>query len=205
MSLGSALLMNSHELRLVKSTRESGAASGTVEERVEQLRIANWRQITNASYLTDTFYATQSKAVAPLDNVREHITVTAWPDPLACQPLEVTKAKNSAAQVISVGTGLTDQKLAKVDVTITWKTGGGRERTRELSTIISNGGISRMNLPAMGGASGGTEESTPASQPAADPSPSPGGTPAPVVTETTPTPVVPGNSRGSVGGKAGKK
>ena len=37
-SLGGAMLMNSHHLRLVKTTRESSAGSQTLQERIEQLR-----------------------------------------------------------------------------------------------------------------------------------------------------------------------
>jgi hypothetical protein len=201
MSLGSALLLNAHELRLVKATRESGAATGTMEERVEQLRIANWRQMTSSAYFTGTIFATQSKSVAPLDNVRENITVSAWPDPTVCQPLEVLKAKNSAPQVISAGAGLTDQKLAKVDVTITWRTRDGRDRVRELSTVISNGGISRMNLPAMGAAAGssGTESGTDSATQDSSTTSSADNPLDPTVTTAT------NNGRGNIGGKVGKK
>lgn len=216
MSLGSAMLLNAHELRLVKATREAGSASGTVEERVEQLRIANWRQMTNANYLASTVFATQPKSVAPLDNVRENITVSAWPDPTVCQPLAVVKGKNGPATIVSTGTGLADQKLAKVDVTITWRTRDGRDRVKELTTIISNGGISRMNLPAMG-AVAGSSESTPSDAPASNTvgdsgtgstSETGGTTPTQeTTTSTTPTTTTAGTGtgRGNVGGKRGKR
>lgn len=210
MSLGSAMLLNAHELRLVKTTRDTSAASGTIEERVEQLRIANWRQMTNATYLANTVFATQPKSVAPLDNVRESITVSAWPDASVCQPLEVAKGKNSPASIVSAGAGLTDQKLAKVDVTITWRTRDGRDRVKELTTIISNGGISRMNLPAMGQAAGSSESTTTASDTAPDVpadegiGAGTGGESTSTGGETT-TATGNGNGRGNVGGKGGKK
>ena len=126
-----------------------------------------------------------------------------------CQPLEVVKGKNGPATIVTTGTGLGDQKLAKVDVTITWRTRDGRDRVKELTTIISNGGISRMNLPAMGAAAGSSESTA-----SGDPEPDTGADSGTGTVEEGSTPTEEtttgngngnGNGRGNVGGKGGKK
>ena len=202
LALSGSMVINSQQLRMVKSTRDSSAASHSMQERVEQLRIANWVDITDPLYLSDTLFATNPKSVAPLDSYRERITVQAWPDPAVCEPLVVEKTNKAAPRIVLSGTGLADERLAKVDVRIEW-VASGRTRVRELTTIISNGGISRMNLPAMGAL--GDANWTPA---LGDPVPQPvdtgsGGSGGTTGGTTTVEPVVKG--RGTVGGKGGKK
>jgi hypothetical protein len=158
-SVGGAMLVNSQQLRLLKSTRESSSASHTLEERIEQLRIATWRQITDPSYISTTFFSALPKSLAPLDGYTEKVTVSAWPDATAATKIEVVKTKGQLVSITSSGAGLADQSLARVDMQISWKSKDGRVRTRELTTMISNAGISRMNLPAMVGG-GGSGNST---------------------------------------------
>lgn len=212
MALAGAFLLDSHQMLLVKSTRESGAASMSLEERVEQLRIATWRQITDPEYLTKTYFKTVPRSIAPLDEYTEKVSVTAWPDEAAAAPLVVEKRKNAAATVITDGAGLSNQRLAKVTVHIAWSGSNDRERTRELASIISNGGISRMNLPSMGNASGAPPTDT-VDMPDATTPPegeSPEATPQPSPEVPAPSNGNGGNKgngkgRGNVSGKPGKK
>lgn len=198
-AVGGAMAANSSALKLVSTTRESNAASLSMEERLEQLRIANWRQITDSAYLRDTFFATAPKSIAPLNGYTERVVISAWPDPTAAGQVVVEKTKGSTANVITAGTGLSDQRLAKLDIRLSWTSTQGRTRTRDLTTIISNGGISRMNLPAMGAAAGSSADTTTSTS---------GTTTTTTTTDTTTT--TPGNNgngngRGNVGGKPGQE
>ena len=188
-------MANSSALKLVGTTRESNAASLSMEERVEQLRIANWRQITDSVYLRDTYFATVPKSIAPLNGYTERVVISAWPDPAVCGQLVVEKAKGATATVLSTGTGLSDQRLAKLDVRVSWTGAQGRIRTRDLTTIISNGGISRMNLPAMGAAAGSAADTTTTTSSTTTSSSTT------TTTDTTSTTTTDG--RGNVGGKTG--
>ncbi len=197
-AVAGGFLVNSHELAIIKSTRESGGASGVLEERVEQLRAATWKQITDANYLADTYFAVQPKSLAALPNHWEQIKVSTWPAVSPSMPLLVEKKPKAAATVLKPGTGLPDQRMAKVDVRVFWIGKNARTRMRDVTTIISNGGISRMNLPGLGGGTG-----TPGAT--ARPSPTPAATPA-----ATPDNNGNGNGggggqgRGNVAGKPGK-
>ena len=202
-------LLNTAHLRYVKSARQSNAASLCLQERVEQLRLADWRKLTNSSYLQDTLLATATKSAAPLDQISEKVTVAAFPDDTVATKLIVQRNSAGQRSTVSSGTGLDTQRMAKIDLQVNWSGADGRTRTRATTTLIANGGISRMNLPAFGAAAGAPTSSTPA---AATPTPTPSGgsnpgatpTPTPAITPTpTPTPTPKKNSRGNVGGKSG--
>lgn len=208
-AVAGGLTMNSTELKLVKATREAGSASGVLEERVEQLRTANWRQLTSAQYLAESYFAVLPKSAASLNQYTEQIKVYAWPDEAAATPIVLEKKPKSAVAVLQAGDELAEQRLAKVDVHITWLGKDRRVRTRELSTMISNGGISRMNLPALGTSGTGdapsAETPTPTPDPTSTPTPEATPTPTPAPTPTpTPSGNGNGNGRGNVGGKPGK-
>lgn len=216
-AVAGGLTMNSHELKLVKATREAGSASGVLEERVEQLRTANWRQLTSPRYLADSYFATLPKSAASLSRYTERITISAWPDEDAVEPIVIEKKPKAVAGVVQPGGDLADQRLAKVDVHITWLGKDRRVRTRELSTMISNGGISRVNLPALGTAGPAGDTATPTPTPTATSTPAPTATPDPDATPAPtpdPTPTSSGNGngndndngngRGNVSGKSGK-
>jgi len=160
MAVAGGMVVNQEQLRMVKSTRQTSGASHLLEERVEQLRIASWRQITDVAYLKDKYFAAVPKSGKPLGSPVEHITITAFPDATACTPLELERMEDGTIRITTSGTGLSDQKLAKVSVGVTWTGNGGRTRVRELATVISNAGISRMNLPAMGAGFAGTAETS---------------------------------------------
>ena len=204
LAIGGAMSINTQQLRLVKATREASAASHSLQERIEQIRTATWTQITDATYVSQTLFSTLPRSIAPLENYRETITLKVWPERAPSNPgpvLSVLKTPNALAHIVSSGAGIADERLVKVDVQIRWGgSNGSRQHLRELSTIVSNGGISRFNLPAMGPLGGGTWN---------DPS-----------TTLVPTPTTPpgqssdsgngngngnGNGRGNSGGVTGKK
>ena len=185
--IGMAAVMglNSAHFRLVASARQSSAATLALQSRVEQMRIADWRKMTDAAYIKDTLLASLPQSAAPLGKTTERVIVSAYPTASACQPLIVKRQQNGDRVTVSAGTGLGGQRLAKVELLVTWNGANGKVRTRATNTIISNGGISRMNLPAFGGTLGGGFT---------DPPP------------TTPPPTTGnGHGQGNVGGKSGKK
>ena len=218
-------LLNSAHLRYVQSARQSNAATLALQERVEQMRLADWRKITDPAYLRDTLYAVAPRSSAPLARFTEEVNVVAFPDETAAQKLIVQRLVNGNRVAVLSGTGLATQRLAKVDLKIKWIGSDGRSRLRATTTLISNGGISRMNLPGFGGTTTGTGNgtttapTTPALTTPAPTTPAPT-TPAPTTPgPTTPAPTTPaptrpvvttpvppgnGNGRGNVGGKPGK-
>jgi type II secretory pathway component PulJ len=204
MAVAGGMALNQQQLRLVKSSRESNGASLALEERIEQLRIATWRQITDAEYLRTNYFGSRPRSANSLGNLSERISVTPFPDESASTGILLERAPSGQVTVLLSGSGLSDQRLAKVAVQVTWHGKDSRVRTRELATVISNAGISRMNLPAMGTNSmpgGGTTPTSPITSPTPAPAatPSPGATPQPIHDDNGN-----GKGRGNVGGKSGK-
>ena len=196
--MAAVMVLNSAHLRFVKSTRQSNAATLALQERVEQMRLGNWRNMTNATFLRDNVLTTAPKSAAPLDRFSEKITVTAYPDESAAQKLIVTRYADGTRSTLVSGAGLTTQRLAKIELEANWIGADGRLRTRAIDTVLSNGGISKMNLPGFGSAAGSTTTTTTTTPTGG--SGGSGGSATPAPTATT----VPGNGRGNVGGAPGK-
>ncbi len=208
--MGSVMSLNSAQLRLSRSSRQSNAATLSLQEQVEKMRLADWRKMTNPEYVKANLLGVLPRSAAPLDKISATLTVSAHPDPDACQKMVIERLADGTRVTLASGNGLSLQRLARVEMAIHWKGSDGRPRTRSTTTIISNGGISRMNLPGFGPA-GGAPASGDSSQ-----TPSGGGDdtsldPDAGTTETdgAATPAVTttgnGNGRGSVNGKSGKK
>ncbi len=160
--------MNSQQLRIVADTRHASAASHALQERLEQVRSANWKQVIDGDYLTGTLLSAPPKSVAPLIDYRESITVTGWPAGNGTV-LRVTKQPKSEAKIETQSGDLATERLLKIIVQLKWDGPGGTPHTRELATILSNGGISRVNLPAMGPIGGGSWDAATDATPIGDP------------------------------------
>jgi hypothetical protein len=137
---------NAYQLKLVKKTRETNAASLALQERVETMRISNWRQMTNPNYVVGTLMVRPTQSSGPLAALEETITVSAYPDASVCAPLAVLRSASGAPTVSSSGAGLSEQRIARVDLSVSWLGSNGQTFQRSSSTLISNSGISRLNL-----------------------------------------------------------
>ncbi len=196
--IGSLMAFNTNQLRCVRSTHEVTAGSLSMQERVEQMRIANWRQLTDANYIRDTFFAARPGCADPISSLQEELSVTSYPDATAVPPLKVRRLANGQVEVVSHSDDLDLQRSAKAVLDISWTGQDGRNRKLQSVAVLSNGGINRLTLPAFGQAASGTVQPT--------------ATPASWVTSTAtpapaPTPVPPGNSannRGNVSKPNGK-
>jgi hypothetical protein len=174
------------------------------------MRLADWRKITSESYLRNTLLANSTQSATPLNNLSEKVTVEAYPDSTVAQKLVVQRYANGERVTLISGSGLATQRMAKVELQVAWTGSDGRSRSRATTTLMSNGGISRMNLPAMGSAAGAPTTTSPTPTPTPTETSDPTATPSPTATPTptpTPTPIPTGNGngRGNVGGKSGKK
>ncbi len=154
-AINGIMLLNSMCLRLVKSARQSNAASFSLQERIEQLRAAPWNGLTKASYLSDNIFAAAPLSAAPLGNLTESITVSAYPVAEASTTVAVERLPDGTTRVLNEGTNLGTQRLARLQVRVTWRGSDSRERVRETVTIVSKGGVGGFNLPSMGAGSSG--------------------------------------------------
>src|SRR6185369_4541518 len=74
-TLGAVLLLNAQQLRLVKSARESNAASLALQDRIERLRTLTWKNLTNSTYVRDRFLTSPPPSARQLTQYTERIAV----------------------------------------------------------------------------------------------------------------------------------
>jgi len=217
-AIAGIMMLNSAALRLVRSSRMSNAASLVIQERVEQMRITNWKNVTDATYISGTYFGSTPDSVEPLGDVTETLTLSAYPDETVTEKLQVTKSPNGV-QTITSGADIPDQSLVRVDYRLEWAGEGGRQRKREASTILSKVGVSTLNLAFAGGMPGDDLLPADSPSPTSDASATPGdsATPAPSAS-ASPTPTDSGNGdpgngngnaygygRGNINGQPGTK
>jgi len=193
MALGGAMLLNAHQLKLVKSTRQSNAASFALQDRVEQLRLTAWKNLADTDWLKDHVFNSSPSCSAFLGNYKETLRLSQWP-PAAeggtvIQTLEVTNSATEGFQVKSDGSAMKSQNQGRVDFIVNWTGADSRPRERSIATVISNGGISRVGLTGYGAYAGSSSptSSTPTTT-TATPTPTPTTTATPTPSPATPTP-----------------
>jgi Tfp pilus assembly protein PilV len=101
--IGSIMTLNQNQFRILKSTQQVTSGTLCMQERVEAMRIATWRQLTDSSYLANTLVATPPKSSAALAGLQEQITVSAYPDPSAATSLVVKKVSGQSAAILPAG------------------------------------------------------------------------------------------------------
>src|SRR5438309_1022385 len=71
------MMMNANLLGVIKTAKEAISANQSLEQRVEQMRIANWAQITDANYVAANFLNAPTDSAVGLPGVTETMTVSA--------------------------------------------------------------------------------------------------------------------------------
>jgi hypothetical protein len=115
-------------------------ASKVLQQRLEQVRTANWVDVTDSAAL-QTLFAAAADGAAELPGESEIFTVTAWPSG-AGPSIQITRAAGGTMTVVTDNPDLVDTPAVRVDVRTTW-TGNPKKRTRvrETSTVVANGGL----------------------------------------------------------------
>jgi len=128
--------LNAVCLRYIDATKESVAALQVVHDRTEKLRALAFTDLTSASYL-QTMMATAANSSDFCKKATETVQIRAYPTANGVTAL--TRNPQGTVTLNSTATDL-GSSLVQVDVTTTWNmTLGGRARTEQTSTIISNG------------------------------------------------------------------
>ena len=128
--------LNAVCLRYIDATKESVAALQSVHDRCEKLRNLAFTDLTNSSYL-QTLMGSAPNSSDFCKKATETVTLRSYP--AATGIMQFTRSPNGAV-TLSAYSGSLGTTLVQVDVSTTWNmTLGGRARTEQTSTIISNG------------------------------------------------------------------
>jgi Tfp pilus assembly protein PilV len=134
--LPSVFAVNSICLRLVSATKESTAALQSVHDRCETLRNLAFSDLTSASTVQNLM-VTPPNASDFCKNATEVVTMSAYP--VASGITQFTRSPNGIVTTNSVAADL-GTTLVQVTISTSWSaTFGGRARSEETTTIISNG------------------------------------------------------------------
>lgn len=134
--LPSVFAVNGICLRLVSATKESTAALQSVHDRCETLRNLAFSDLTSASTVQNLM-VTPPNASDFCKNATEVVTMSAYP--VASGITQFTRSRNGIVTTNSVAADL-GSTLVQVTISTSWSaTFGGRARSEETTTIISNG------------------------------------------------------------------
>jgi hypothetical protein len=140
--------MNWRGIFLLKSGIDGASASQVLTNLAEQIRTANWNEITDPTYLSGTILA-NSTGTGHLPAVVQ--TIDVYPYPTSGSPsgmaIEVTRDASGNVTTPTAGNGkLSTSTTVRVDLTLSWNTALNQNpHTRMLSLIINQAGISGQN------------------------------------------------------------
>lgn len=137
------LATSSNVLGLLRTAKDNVSASQALQERVEEMRIANWVQITDAQFLADQLFPRSANSTQALSAPVETITVSAYPPKIGSTAAQVRREKN-VTRVVSANLALKNERMVRVDVNLTW-TGfpRNRPRARAATVLVAQGGITK--------------------------------------------------------------
>ncbi len=151
--LSGLFMLQSNMMRMLSASTETTNASAHLQTRVEQVRLANWPQLTNPGWVQANLLKTPTDADVNLPGLSETYTVTPYQSPSSGAPavtppppFTVTRQANGTVTVNPAGysytTLLANQEMLQIDLSITFPS-LGRTRTRAQSLLISPWGVSK--------------------------------------------------------------
>ena len=128
--------LNAICLRYIDASKDSVAAIQLVQDRSEVLRNLAFRDLTSASYLQGLL-ASPANGSDFSRSITEVVKVSQYPT--ASGVTQLTRNRSGTVTTDSIATDL-GSGLVKVDVSAAWNmTFGGRPRSTEVTSIVSNG------------------------------------------------------------------
>ncbi len=151
--LAALFALNSNMMHLLRAAAEAANASQHLQARVEQVRLSNWTQITDPTWVQGNLLSVKTDASVNLPGLTETLTVTPYTSPssvaatgLPPPPFTVTRNPDNSVTVnpaVYAFTGaLGQQEMLQIDLNVTWPS-LYRTRTRALTTLVSKWGISK--------------------------------------------------------------
>lgn len=131
------MVMSSNLMGLLRSSRDSASASQALQERTEQVRAANWLQLTDADLLVKEIFSGNNSSTPGLGSATEIITVSAYPADSSIPPVKVA-FKDGVATIVGLNAKMKEQRMVRVDVNLSW-TGypNKRSHVRTATALVS--------------------------------------------------------------------
>lgn len=151
--LASLFALNSSMMHLLRAAAEAANASQDLQQRVEQIRLANWNQVTDPAWVQSGLFNNKTDASVNLPGLMETLTVTPFTSPASTPmagpvppPFTVTRNADGTITVSPAGYASADalghQEMVRLDLSVNWPS-IYRSRSRSLTTLVSRWGISK--------------------------------------------------------------
>ena len=140
--LGSLFAMNSSSMATIKMARDAACASQVLQQRIEGLRIANWHQITDATWLKNNLLNTDAAGSSQLKNLTETLMLIPYGS-LTPGNTKLTRA-GAVTTIVNQSPDLLAENAVKVVWTVTYA-GVPNEKTitRQTVAIVAKGGVAK--------------------------------------------------------------
>ena len=132
---GSVFELNAVCLRYIDSSKEAVAALQSVHDRAEVLRNLSFTDLTTTATVQNLL-ASAANSSDFCKKATETVTIKAYPT--ATDYTRFTRTPDGAVTASPIASSL-GTTLVQVDVSTSWNMLGGRARSEQTSTIISNG------------------------------------------------------------------
>jgi Tfp pilus assembly protein PilV len=132
---GSVFELNAICLRYIDTSKESVAALQSVHDRAEVLRNLSFSDLTTTATV-QSLLAAAANSSDFCKKATETVSIAAYPTPNGTT--QFTRTPDGTVTLNSTATDL-GTTLVQVDVSTSWNMLGGRARSEQTSTIISNG------------------------------------------------------------------
>ena len=140
--LGSLFTMNITGMKTIRTAREASAASQVLQQRVEAMRIANWHQITDATWVKANLLNNKAAGAENLKQMTETLTL----EPYGGTSTGNTEIQRTAAgaEIRSQNANLLTERAVKVIWTVNYSGGINAQPTsRQTVAILSKGGVAK--------------------------------------------------------------
>lgn len=133
------IVVSSNVLGMLRTSKENISASQALQQRAEELRMGTWTQVTDAQKIATNVLADSTPSGQALGGLVETVVVSPHPAKSGFTPAKVVR-KNGASTVQSSNPALQNERLVRVDMTLTWNGHPEkRNRTRATTVLIANG------------------------------------------------------------------
>jgi uncharacterized protein (TIGR02598 family) len=139
--LGTLFTFNIASMETIKMSRESACASQILQQRVESLRIANWHQVTDSTWLRTNLLNTDAAGTSQLKSVSETLTLTPYGS-TSTGSIQLTRSNGTAAVVNN--SYLLTENAVKIVWSVNYKGApNDRTNTRQTVAILAKGGVAK--------------------------------------------------------------
>ena len=134
--------------KLASAAEEDALVECALEQRMDQLRLLEWPDLTSPDGITSRIFTARPTAVSGIKVTQEKLTISPV-DIAAAQTLSATwNGASAPSATYGPGWVLISAKAVKVVATLTWtESRSSKSQTRSLVTVISRGGISKSDRP----------------------------------------------------------